>query len=85
MSQSDIGTLTTGLGTDLVRYWGDTLRRLNVIKVHLHDSTLEVICEGAKNLEQLTIDVPRDMNQVMYLHSNYPFASFLSLSTIACS
>jgi len=64
-SQPDTDTLPTGLGADIVRYWGKTLRRLNAVKVNILDSTLKVVCEGAKNLEQLTIDVPRDMDQVM--------------------
>ena len=71
-SQPDIDTLPTDLGADMVRYWGKTLRRLNAIKINILDSTLKVLCEGAENLEQLTIDVPRDMDQVMYLVSNAP-------------
>jgi hypothetical protein len=62
MSQSDTVTLPIGLRADMVRYWGETLRRLNTVKVNILDETLNVICKGAKNLEQLTIDVPRDMN-----------------------
>ena len=71
-SQPDTDTLPTDLGANIVRYWGKTLRRLNVIKVNILDNTLKVVCEGAENLEQLTIDVPRDMNQVMCLDSNAP-------------
>ena len=79
-SQSDTVTLPTGLGADMVRYWGKTLRRLNAVQVNILDSTLKVICEGAKHLEQLTIDVPRDMNQVMCLHSRQPFVLKLAHS-----
>jgi hypothetical protein len=79
MSQSDTVTLSTGLGADIVRYWGETLRRLNTVKVNILDGTLNVICKGAKNLEQLTIDVPRDMSQVMYPHSKHLVAPFLTL------
>ena len=56
----------------MVRYWGKTLRRLNAVKINILESTLKVVCEGAESLEQLTIDVPRDMDQVMYLDSNAP-------------
>jgi hypothetical protein len=79
-TQSDSITLPTGLGADVVRYWGKTLRRLNAVKVNILDKTLKEICEGAKNLEQLTIDIPRDIARVMCLHSKPLFASFLHLS-----
>ena len=71
-SQPGTDTLPTGLGADMVRYWGKTLRRLNAVKINILESTLKVVCEGAESLEQLTIDVPRDIDQVMCLDSSAP-------------
>ena len=69
------GTFPAGLGANLVRCWGSTLRRLNVVDAHLDDDSLKAICEGVNHLEQLTVRIPQYMDRVMCPRSTHPFAS----------